>query len=184
MSMACRISRGGWDSGGVTGENAAKPMTVILACMSTFVSVKPLDIFDKGPWHEWGTTWKCLRRPREMFEVTKPEGLDETPDPPNKKIVKFARMYVANIFSVNWVVGFIPIQNVWVICCLIGNFAKLNTFEETLVHSVSHSPLQKRIWVTNTVINTVEKVGRFSPHQCTSRTPSRLHNILCFLCFI
>lgn len=33
------------DTGGFSGEKAAKPVTVVQVCRSVFVSVKPLDIF-------------------------------------------------------------------------------------------------------------------------------------------
>lgn len=32
---------------GVSGAQAAKPVTTVHVCVSTFVSVKPLDIFKK-----------------------------------------------------------------------------------------------------------------------------------------
>lgn len=37
------------DGGGVTGEKAAKPMTAVRYCVSTFVSLKQVDVFDEGP---------------------------------------------------------------------------------------------------------------------------------------
>ena len=39
------IFKGGGDGGGVTEENAAKPATTVWDFVSTFVSMKPLDIF-------------------------------------------------------------------------------------------------------------------------------------------
>lgn len=37
------------DDGGVTGENAAKPLTTARVYVSTFLSVNTLNIFDKQP---------------------------------------------------------------------------------------------------------------------------------------
>lgn len=41
---------GGEDGGGIVAYKAAKPVTAVQDCISTFLSVKLLDIFDKGPW--------------------------------------------------------------------------------------------------------------------------------------
>ena len=42
------ISGRGGDGGGLTGEKVVKDVTTVRTRVSTFVSVKPLDIFDKG----------------------------------------------------------------------------------------------------------------------------------------
>lgn len=44
------ISGVGGDGGGVADNKGAKPVTAVQDCISTFVSVKLLDVFDKGPW--------------------------------------------------------------------------------------------------------------------------------------
>lgn len=41
------MSGGDGDAGGVTVDEAAKPMTAVQDCVLTFVSKKPLDTFKK-----------------------------------------------------------------------------------------------------------------------------------------
>lgn len=44
------ISGGEAFGGGVTGDAVGKPVTAVRVCVSTFLNVKLLDIFDEGPW--------------------------------------------------------------------------------------------------------------------------------------
>lgn len=46
----------GGDDGGVTVDKGAKPLQFHI-CVLAFVSVKPLDILDEGPWRF--VTCKC-----------------------------------------------------------------------------------------------------------------------------
>lgn len=47
------LTKGGGYDGGVTEEKAAEPVILDRCWVSTFVSVKLLDISDERPWHHW-----------------------------------------------------------------------------------------------------------------------------------
>lgn len=47
ISYLTVMSGGG--GGGVTRQKSHKPLTTVHVCVSTFMNMKPLDVFDKGP---------------------------------------------------------------------------------------------------------------------------------------
>lgn len=47
------ILGGGGDGSGVTGKNAAKPVTAVLVCASTFLIEKPQDHCEEKLGHLW-----------------------------------------------------------------------------------------------------------------------------------
>ena len=71
------ISGGGGRVGGVTDEKAAKSATADGGCISTFVSVKPLDVFKETLWQIQACGnkklcfWEYVRISQDMFVATK-----------------------------------------------------------------------------------------------------------------
>ncbi|XP_036951218.1 forkhead box protein R1 isoform X1 [Acanthopagrus latus] len=61
----------GGDGGGVTGEVAAKALTAVQDCISSFVSVTPLDIFQE-------TSGQCVSGENFPFFQTAPDGWKNT----------------------------------------------------------------------------------------------------------